>query len=123
MTEKQKAKVKELRAKWQEAKNLLTEGKIAEIQAIIATHGLNVSTTGYMMCLVQMQALGLDGIPYLDCKTYKGWKDNGFHVKRGEHSQIDGITWVAVTKKTDKEKEEAFMMPHGYKLFHRSQVK
>ena len=123
MTEKQKERVKELRSQWQSAKNLLTESKISEIQAIISTHGLNISNTGYMVCAVQMANLGLSGIPYLDCKTFAGWKKSGFCVDKGQKSQISGITWVSVGKKESDPESKGFMFPKGYSLFHRSQVK
>jgi len=70
---------------------------------------------------------GLNGIPYLDAKTYGGWQDNGFQVRRGEKSTLSGITWVQVGgKEADKGAEtdgkDGFCFPKEYHLFHRSQV-
>lgn len=114
-----------LRAQWKEAKALMTAGKVAEIEAIIMTHGLNISSTGFMIVSMEMRAQGLDGLPYLDAKTYQGWKENGFQVKRGEKSTLGSITWIPVKGKkaeNTKDGDNGFMMPKAYNLFHRSQV-
>ena len=115
-----KEKMAKLRENWNKAKSMVENGKGKEIEAIIQTHGLKISKTGFMFCKLQMDSLGLDGLPYLDCKTFAGWKENGFVVSKGEKSQIDGITWIPVKDKSDKEKEH--LLPKGYHLFHRSQV-
>ena len=118
---------RKLRERWATAKKLLTEKKISAIQAIIANHGWNISATGYAVIEAQMTNQGLDGIPYLDAKTYGGWQDNGFQVRRGEKSTLSGITWVQVGgKEADKGAEtdgkDGFCFPKEYHLFHRSQV-
>ena len=115
-----KEKMAKLRANWARAKSMLDEGKASAIQAIIQTHGLKISKTGFLFCQLQMQDLGLDGLPYLDCKTFKGWKENGFIVDKGQKSNIDGITWITCQKKENK--EQSYMVPKAYYLFHRSQV-
>ncbi|KKL70519.1 hypothetical protein LCGC14_2104060 [marine sediment metagenome] len=117
----------DLRAQWNRAKQLLTDEKIKVIDAMIATHGLNISRTGYMIVSMQLQSQGLDGLPYLDAKTYKGWQENGFQVRKGEQSTLGSITWIGVKGKEkhetpDGEGKKGFMMPKAYKLFHRSQV-
>lgn len=126
MTEKQKEHTKALRARWTRAKQLLTAEKISEIEAMIITHGMKISQTGFMIVSMDMKQQGFDGLPYLDAKTYKGWKDNGFQVRRGEKSTLGSITWVGVgQKEATPEKPEGksgFMFPKEYKLFHRSQV-
>lgn len=115
-----------LRAQWENAKKLLTDDKIKVIDAAIATHGLNISRTGYMLVSMQMLAQDIDGIPYLDAKTYQGWKENGFQVKKGEKSVLGSITWIGIKSKSvengDKVDKKGFMMPKAYSLFHRSQV-
>jgi hypothetical protein len=118
-TEK-KAYFKSLRDRWNKAKQQLADGDIKLIEAIIKTHGLNVSNNGFMFVKMQLEAQHLDGLPYLDAKTYKGWLGTGFRVRKGEKSTLDGITWVNCTKKVDPDK--TFMMPKGYHLFHRTQV-
>ena len=112
---------KQLRTNWQNAKQQLTDEKICEIEAIIKTHGMDISATGFMFVSIQMRHLGLDGIPYLDAKTYKGWKENGYHVKKGEKSLISGITWINCNK-DDEQHDNDFVFPKSYHLFHRSQV-
>jgi len=78
-----------------------------------------------------MRAHNFDGIPYLDMKTYQGWKSSGFQVKRGEKSVVSGITWVGVGTRSEDPKEaeraeaggdKGFVFPKEYHLFHRSQV-
>ena len=120
---------RQLRERWTTAKKLLTEEKISLIQAIIASHGWNISATGYAVIEAQMQAQGLDGIPYLDAKTYKGWRENGFQVRKGQKSTLSGITWVNVTGQAEAPVERSttveksgFCFPKAYHLFHRSQV-
>ena len=117
-----------LRAQWAAAKKHSLNGGRAEIEAIMATHGMKVSMIGFMVVYTQMKSQGLDGIPYLDAKTFQGWKENGFKVRKGEKSTLDGITWVNVTtdKLTTPDGETSdistYAMPKGYHLFHRSQV-
>lgn len=120
---------KQLRERWTTAKQMLNEGKINEIQAIIATHGLKISNTGFMFVSIQMQRQHLDGLPYLDAKTYKGWRENGFQVRKGEKSTLSGITWISANTRTktvehkdDNTDKGGFVFPKEYHLFHRSQV-
>lgn len=123
--EQKQAYFKKLRERWQDAKKLLDDGKISEIQAIIATHGMKISVSGFMFVSIQMEAQGLDGLPYLDAKTYQGWRENGFQVRKGERSTLSGITWISPTTKDDNGEEEtddSFVFPKEYHLFHRSQV-
>ena len=69
-----------------------------------------------------MENNGFDGFPYIDCKTYKNWQENGFIVKKGEKSKIDGITWIAPKGKDGEEEDGKGLYPKRYRLFHRSQV-
>lgn len=127
--EEKKVYYKGLREKWQAAKAIAMNGHKAEIEAIIMNNGLNISVTGFFMVSCQMKALGLDGLPYLDCKTYQGWKENGFQVKKGEKSKISGLTWIAAGGgRTDQHEaslnadDDTFLMPKEYHLFHRTQT-
>lgn len=129
--EEKQAYLKKLRDQWKQAKTLLDEEQISAIQAIIKTHGMNISAMGFFFVSLQMKRLELDGLPYLDAKTYKGWKDNGFHVKKGEKSQISGITWINVGGGDDPDiadkdhrgtDDGGYMFPKEYHLFHRTQV-
>jgi len=124
--EEKAAYFKGLREQWKAAKKIAEEDG-EEIRAIIANHGLNISVTGFVLCAQQMAALGLDGVPYLDCKTFKGWKENGFFVKKGERSRITGLTWIRTDGKEEREPGEdedksGHVFPKAYHLFHRSQV-
>ncbi len=64
------------------------------------------------------QTVKLDGIPYIDCKTFKKWQESGYIVKKGEKSKISGITWIS----NEKDDDEKFIYPKQYNLFHKSQV-
>ena len=122
---RKKEYLKKLRAEWTKAKELLTAEKISEIEAIVKTHGMNISATGFMFVSIQMKHLGFEGLPYLDAKTYKGWLENGFRVTKGEKSKMSGITWVNVNKNDDGsegEENSDYVFPKQYHLFHRSQV-
>ena len=121
--EQKKEYYKKLRAQWEKAKETANHN---EIQAIIENHGLKISVSGFAFVAAQMREQGLDGLPYLDMKTFQGWKENGYIVRKGEKSTANGITWVAAKKKEASEEgldeEKPFLMPKVYKLFHRSQV-
>ncbi len=124
--EEKKAYCKALRKRWSDAKKQLTEGEAKDIDIIRKLHGMNISRMGYFFCALQMKAQGLDGLPYVDCKTFKGWIDHGFQVRKGEQSTISGVTWVPVFGENDPETGEIgdieFLFPREYRLFHRSQV-
>lgn len=122
--EEKQAYFKNLRDGWQRAKSALNEGRISAIDAIMISHGMNISRTGFQFVSMQMEAQGLEGLPYLDAKTYQGWKESGFQVKKGEHSTLSGVTWIGVEGKKNAEAEEkdGFCFPKEYHLFHRSQV-
>ena len=116
-----------LRARWQTIKDGVTSGKLDEIKAIIAEHGLNVSPWSYAFTASSMHFHGFDGIPYLDCKTFRGWQESGFQVRKGEKSLISGIVWIGCGAKSEDADERiktdrGYMMPKEYHLFHRSQV-
>ena len=126
MTQKQKDKNEALRGQWKQTKENLTENKISEIEAIMKIHGMNFSPIGFQIVYQEMQQQGFDGIPYVDAKTYKGWRENGFQVRKGEKSTLGSITWVGVGKKEatpdNPDGKGGFMFPKSYNLFHRSQV-
>ena len=122
--EEKKAYFKRLRFRWEEAKKIADHDAIG---AIIKSHGLNISITSFFIVHSQMQAQGLEGLPYLDMKTFKGWKENGFQVKKGEHAKAESITWKGPGGKEIEEidgtlEKKGFIFPKVYKLFHRSQV-
>lgn len=122
--EEKAAYYKGLRDRWAKAKELAGQD---EAKAIINEHGMNISLRGYMIIAMQMREQGFDGLPYLDAKTFLGWKESGFMVRKGEHSTLEGITWIGVHGKeadpeTETEEKSGFVMPKCYHLFHRTQV-
>jgi hypothetical protein len=112
---------KEALALWKKAKEVVqnglesaTEKELEEVRKTIPT----MSPISFMSTKLQMKALGLEGIPGLDTKTLAGWKKFGFLVKKGEHSQLKGITFVEMENKQGDE----YIAPRMYHLFHSSQV-
>lgn len=99
------SETKEYDAAWMEAQTTLTKA---------------FSLPAFIFVKKQLEALGLEGTPYVDTKTFSGWIENGFKVKKGEKSVIDGYTFIEVENK--KEGEDNFIAPKTYHLFHRSQV-
>ena len=125
--EEKKEYFKSLRGKWQTIKNAVDAKELDKIKAIIAEHGLNVSPWSYAFTAASMAYHGFDGIPYLDCKTFQGWHERGFQVRKGERSKIKGIVWIGLGNKSEdpeiaEKSESGYMMPKVYYLFHRSQV-
>jgi len=116
---------KKLREDWKQAKALIENPEYKEKFALLLKESpdMRISATGFAFCLASMKANNFDGLPYMDCKTFKGWKDSGFIVKKGEHSKVDGLTWIVSTKENDQgEEETSGMYPKAYKLFHSTQV-
>ena len=125
--EEKQAYQKSLRNRWLEIKKSVDEKKRNEIEAILAEHGLDVSPYSFAFTQHSMRQNNYDGVPYLDCKTFVGWKDRGFIVKKGEHSKINGIVWLRAGNKETKEtgendSDKGYLFPKMYALFHRSQV-
>jgi len=81
-----------------------------------------VSYISFYMVMMDMKAHGFDGLPYVDCKTFKGWRSSGFKVRRGEKCKLHGITWVGSKNEEEDDDEVTFRYPKVYNLFHRSQV-
>lgn len=116
-----------LRLEWQKSKALAENDMKAE--ALYREAGLSgVSYFSFFFILRQMKALKLEGLPYVDCKTFNKWSENGYKVKKGEKSKLYGITWMAVkedgkiSKDKDNQDDVKFIYPKVYKLFHKSQV-
>jgi len=120
-TKEQKQKYfKELRARWKESKALAEKDKLAK--ALYKEVGGNYSYWSFYFTLMSMRKLKYKGVPYIDCKTYNGWKKAGFKVKKGEKSKLSGITWIGNNPDPDKDNEEKFLYPKMYRLFHKTQV-
>ena len=86
----------------------------------IKAEGLQ-SYYSFYFTLMEMKSQGLEGNPYVDCKTFNGWRAAGFKVNKGEKSKIRGITWLS-TSKDEENDDKKFVFPKMYHLFHRSQV-
>jgi len=120
-TKEQKAEYfRGLREEWARVKKL-SEGN-DKARAVFEASGLQgVSFIGFQIVLAQMKDLALEGLPYVDAKTFQGWKQSGFQVKKGEKSKIHVITWIGKKKENDEE-DDAVLFPKVYHLFHKSQV-
>lgn len=89
-----------------------------------------ISLTNFMMVASQMADQGLAGLPYVDVRTFNGWRAAGQRVKRGEKSSLWSITWIPANGNGSKpENGEAVeadtsrrMWPKLTALFHISQV-
>ena len=106
-----------LRARWKTSKELADKDEVAK--ALFKEVGGDFSYHSFFFTLQDMKKLGYDGLPYIDCKTYKGWKEAGFQVKKGEKSRISGITWLS---NDAEDEDDKFVYPKVYRLFHKSQV-
>jgi hypothetical protein len=122
-----KAYFDNIRLEWQKSKALAENDMVAE--ALFREAGLKgVSYFSFYYVLRQIKALKLTGIPYVDTKTFQGWLENGYKVKKGEKSKISGVTWLKVVNgkvlnKGEKEEDgKSFLFPKVYHLFHKTQV-
>ena len=113
---------KNLREKWQACKeaSMQDEDAKAKYQAILEqAPDLKISYTSFYFTLKTMQAQELTGVPYVHAKTYKGWQENGYNVKKGSKSTISGVTWI---KAGGEDNDDGFLFPKEYRLFHADQV-
>ncbi len=125
--EQKQAYFQSLRDRWQKCKEASEQDEDARSkwQAVNEQAGGKLSYTGFYFTLLEMKSQGLDGLPYVDAKTFDGWTSAGFKVIKGSKSTISGITWLEVDRDDVKGKtngDNNFMIPKMYHLFHRSQV-
>ena len=125
-TKEEKAEYFEkLRKEWDRSKELAASDKVAEA-LFRETRLKGISFTGFYFVLKQMKRLRMDGLPHIDCKTFNGWRENGFKVKKNSKSKIQGITWIGIERdegEVETENEESkYLYPKVYHLFHKSQV-
>ena len=125
-TEEKRSYFKVLRESWNQSKALAKQDKVAE--ALFRESGLKgISYWSFYFVLKQMKELGLEGLPYIDMKTFDGWKETGFMVNKGETSKASGITWLKFGgKKADEQDEDndvhEVLVPKRYHLFHLSLI-
>lgn len=120
--EQKKQHFTQLRQQWQQAKNLSQSDELAAIYSQLRNMGIgDISLYNVSLILMQAQQLGLQGLPYLDFKTYEGWRKVGYQVKRGEKSPVYSITWVGASNQEEGE-ESKVRYPKLTHLFHSSQV-
>jgi len=100
-----------LRTDWQNAKRYYNANK--EKFAHVPE---NFSPINYWLVKNSMISQELEGEPYLDAFTFKGWKEKGYKVKKGQKAFTHAITWI----KPDD--DDNYMFPKTYALFHKSQV-
>lgn len=119
----------QIRKDWLEAKETASKTNIeslAEYKRLVQ-EGLKISATNFFYVLQQMKKINLTGVPYLDARTFKGWKDIGYKVKKGEKSKIHGVSWLKVEgevegENKDMKKLDKVIFPKVYHLFHISQI-
>ena len=118
----------ELRQQWAEAKAKSQEAPVIAIYEELRKMGLkDISLYNVSLVYWQATAVGFDGLPYIDFKTYNAWRDSGFQVEKGQKSQVLSITWVGPERdeadSDGSEEENKPRWPKATHLFHRSQVK
>ncbi len=114
-----------LRKQWAKNKAQAEQdaGAKAQWQIIKAESPGKISYYGFAFALYAMRAKGLEGLPYIDAKTFRGWREAGFQVKKGEKSIIHGITWIKAKNKGEEESDtDTPIYPKSYALFHKTQV-
>lgn len=121
--EEKRAYYQSLHQEWREAKeaaqgNGETEAIFKHLQKMKIDR---LSLVNIQLVLMQAQALGLEGMPYIDFKTYKEWQRSGFQVRYGETAKVHTITWIGQDEDEDEEKE-GYRFPKLTSLFHSSQV-
>ena len=120
--EEKKQYFADLRARWKEAKALSEDPEFKNLYALCLEQcpGTKISRHSFAFVLHSMKANQFNGLPYIDCKTFQGWQQYGFKVRKGERSSINGITWLKSGKEEDP--DDGFVFPKIYHLFHKSQV-
>jgi hypothetical protein len=127
--EQKQAYFSDLRKQYQAAKTAAAEnGDVKKIYAHLQSLNItNLSAANIQLVLEQAAELGLDGVPYLDFKTYEHWKKSGYQVTKGEKSKVYTITWVSAKNKSnenssDSDEASGYRFPKLTHLFHSSQV-
>lgn len=122
--EQKQAYFNEMRGKWTQAKELAATDEMQAIYTQLREMGIgDISIYNVSLILMQAYSLGLEGLPYVDFKTYEHWQKAGFQVRRGEKSPVFSITWIGGKNTDDEgEKQDGRRYPKLTHLFHTSQV-
>lgn len=126
--EQKKAYFQALNESWRKTKDLSETEKCQAIIAECFAQGVVASERGIAYVWEQMERLGFEGLPHIDCKTLKYWKEAGYRLKNNQSCLIKGITFKKITSKKENEgksqdeKEAVYSYPKVYNLFHSSQV-
>ncbi len=116
----------QLRKEWQSAKAASQgNGEIEAIYKHLQKMGIrNLSPVNIQLVYMQAEAVGFEGMPYVDFKTYQEWRKTGYQVRKGEKSQVHTITWVGPGRNGDDGESDkpAYLFPKLTNLFHSSQV-
>lgn len=92
--EQKRAYFQGLRERWTANKEAAAKDTdaLAQYEAMrIESPSGRVSFYSFYYTLQDMRAQGLEGLPYIDAKTFKSWREAGFMVRKGEHSKLKGI--------------------------------
>lgn len=122
--EEKSAYFQNLRSQWQQAKVLSQTDELAAVYAQLRAMGIagDISLYNISLIFMQAQALGLDGLPYVDFKTYEHWKKAGFQVRKGEKSPVFSLTWIGAKGEEGEDASDKRKYPKLTHLFHSSQV-
>ncbi len=55
---------------------------------------------------MQMQSLGIEGLPYIHMRTFDHWKDAGRQVRKGEKAKVVSVVWIPCNDKNDSNGED-----------------
>ena len=118
-------------ARWRAAKKYAAdnaENIKAQFEAAMSIAGIQISVTNFCLVLQQMTAQKLKGVPYIDARTFDGWRFAGRYVRKGESATLHSITWVAGGRpapepgNNETPEEMTRLYPRATALFHISQT-
>ena len=89
--------------------------------------GFYVSPASFLDVKDKMEHLGLEGVPFIDVKTFLGWKEEGRTVRKGEKALYQSVSFNKIENFKENsdgtyEVSETFRAGKVYSLFHRSQT-
>lgn len=114
----------------QENKVLYTQEQLDEAykyMKTLALVGIYTSPQSFLEVKSVLEAKNLEGVPFIDTKTFAGWQAVGRRVKKGEKAIYQSVTW----NKIENIKEHAdgsleitdeFRGGKVYSIFHISQT-